>query len=164
MSVKVYTPRKSHGWLFLALLILSFLFLGGFFVNICLDTGDVVLLIPALPWLSIAHPLLIIVLSLPSMRYELNDEKLAMKCGFLKYAVPLTSIKRITKRDLEITLWSSFRLPGLALFTVPYADVGKVKMCATSMSKGIFSLKLTVVDMALLPSTKRNSSQICEVS
>lgn len=76
------------------------------------------------------------------MKYELDDKKLVMKCCLLKYTLPLASIKRITKRDLEISLWSSLRLPGLALFTVLCADVGKVKMRATSASKDIILIEI----------------------
>jgi hypothetical protein len=137
VGLKVYRPRKSRGWLSLSLLVLPFLLLGGFLTYLYVTTGYAVLLVIALPLLSLQLPFLVILFGLPSMRYELYDEKLVMKCSLLKYVVPLASIKRITKRDLEITLWRSFRLPGLALFTVPYADVGRVKMCATSMSKGI---------------------------
>ena len=137
MNTKAFAPRKSYGWVFLALIVFPFFLLGGFFAQLYLATENAVLLIFIFLFLAIAIPFLVILASLPSMRYELDDEKLVMKCGFLKYVVPLTSVKRITKRDLEITLWSSLRLPGLALFTVLYADVGRVKMCATSMSKGI---------------------------
>ncbi len=141
MSLKVYSARKSRGWLFLALLFFAFFLTGGFFVYLYLVTGRSTLLISAVASLGIAVSFLVILFSLPSMRYELDSDNLVMRCGLLKYVVPLTSIKRITKRDLEISLWSSLRLPGLALFTVPYADVGKVKMCATSASKDIILIE-----------------------
>jgi len=123
------------------LLILTLFLTGGFFAYVYLVTGQSALLISALSSLGIGAPFLVILLSLPSMRYELDSDNLVMRCGLLRYVVPLTSIKRITKRDLEISLWSSLRLPGLALFTVPYADVGKVKMCATSASKDIILIE-----------------------
>jgi len=141
MSQKVYAPKKSFGWLSLALLVFPFLLLGGFLLHLYLTTGLIVLFLFIFFSLGTALPFLIILVSLPFMKYELDDENLVMKCGLLRYAVPLASIKRITKRDLEISLWSSFRLPGLALFTVLYADMGKVKMCATSASKDIILIE-----------------------
>jgi hypothetical protein len=141
MSVKVYFPRKSHGWIFLTLLVLLLLFFGFWLMYVFSVIGNFVLLIFAIIPLVFVVPFLVILFSLRTMRYELNDEKLAITCGFLRYVIPLHSIKRITKRDLEISLWSSFRLPGLALFRVPYVDVGIVKMCATSSSKGILLIE-----------------------
>ena len=141
MSLKVYVARKSYGWLFLALITLPLLLIGGFLVHLYLTTGHIFLFLSIFLSLGIALPFLIILISLPFMKYELDDEKLVMKCGLLKYVVPLDSIKRITKRDLEISLWSSLRLPGLALFTVLYADLGKVKMCAASASTDIILIE-----------------------
>jgi len=141
MSLKIYAARKSYGWFFLALIALPFLLLGGFLVHTYLTTKYTSSLLSIFLCLGIALSFLIILISLPSMNYELDDEKLVIKCGLLKYVVPSSSIKRITKRDLEISLWSGLRLPGLALFTVPYLDVGKVKMCATSASKGIILIE-----------------------
>ena len=141
MSVKVYAPRKSYGWLFLALLVFLLFFSGFFLVHVYFATGNAVLLISAFPSFGFGIPFLVILFGLRTMRYELDDENLVMKYRFIKYIVPFSSIKRITKRDLEISLWSSFRLPGLALFTVPYSDVGKVKMCATSASRGIILIE-----------------------
>jgi hypothetical protein len=150
MSVKVYAPRKSYGWLFLALLVFLLLFSGFLLVHVYLATENPVLLICAIFSFSFGIPFLVILFSLQTMRYELDDESLVMKCRFIKYVVPFSSIRRITKRDLEISLWSSFRLPGLALFTVPYVDVGKVKMCATSRLREAYSSsRLIVVFMGL---------------
>lgn len=141
MGLKVYAARKSYGWFFLALITLSLLSIGGFLVHLYLITGQIFLFLSIFLSLGTALLFLIILISLPFMKYELDDKKLVMKCCLLKYTVPLASIKRITKRDLEISLWSSLRLPGLALFTVLYADVGKVKMCATSASKDIILIE-----------------------
>jgi len=141
MTRKVYAPRKSHGWVFLSLLVFPFLIIGGFLMHLYLTTGVIFLLIPTGISLGTAILFLIILCGLPSMKYELDYEKITIKCGLLKYIVPFSSIKKITKRDLEISLWSSFRFPGLALFKVLYADVGNVKMCATSASKGIILIE-----------------------
>jgi len=97
MSLKIYAARKSYGWFFLALIALPFLLLGGFLVHIYLTTKYTSLLLSIFICLGIALPFLIILISLPSMNYELDDEKLVIKCGLLKYVVPSSSIKRTHK-------------------------------------------------------------------
>lgn len=140
--MKVYVPRKSFGWLSLIISVFPLLLLGSSTVYLYSATGNAALLITAFPLLGFGVPSLIILFGLRRMRYELDGEKLVIKCPpFLNYVVPLSSIKRVSKRDLRISLWSSFRLPGLALFTVPYVDVGRVKMCATSASRGIILIE-----------------------
>lgn len=157
LGLKVYVARRSYGWLFLFLLTIFLLFIGFFTLQLYMAIGDTILLIPSLLILGVALFQIIVLANLPYMRYELNDEKLVIKCGFiLKYVIPLSSIKRVVKRDLEISLWSSFRLPGLALFRVPYADVGVVKMCATSMSRGIILIE---TDRGLYGITPDNEEQ-----
>lgn len=71
------------------------------------------------------------------MRYELDDVTLTLRCGpLLRYRIALADVRRIDRRDLAVSLWASLRLPGVALFTVAYGDVGRVKMCATRASEG----------------------------
>jgi hypothetical protein len=72
------------------------------------------------------------------MRYELADDALVVSCGpLLRYRVPYAEITDVRRADLTPSLWSSMRLPGLALWGVRYADVGNIHMCATRMAKGI---------------------------
>ncbi len=78
----------------------------------------------------------------PTMRYDLDDRALILSYGpVLHYRVPLAQIESIRRRDLGLTIWSSIRFPGIALFEVPYADVGNVKMCATGALKGILLIE-----------------------
>ncbi len=80
----------------------------------------------------------------PTMRYELDDQSLVLRYGpVLKYRVPLAQIANIRRRDLGMTIWSSIRFPGIALFSVPYSDVGNVKMCATAALTRILLIETT---------------------
>jgi len=137
MDKKVYAPKKSRSWVFLAVFSLLTLLLGAYSAHLHLATGAWVALAPAALFLGSALLTLVILLSLPGMRYELDDENLVVRCGLLRYTIPVSSIRRVEKQDLRPSLWSSLRLPGLALFTAPYLGVGKVRMCATSSARGV---------------------------
>ena len=74
----------------------------------------------------------------PSMRYELDDSALTLIYGpVLSYRIPLEQIRGMQCRTLNVAFWSSVHFPGLVLFTVPYRDVGEVKMCATAANNSI---------------------------
>jgi hypothetical protein len=78
----------------------------------------------------------------PSMRYEIGSRALELRYGpVLHYRIPLKDIERLSRRDLSPSLWASLRLPGIALFTVRYNDVGPVKMCASSAAHGILLIQ-----------------------
>lgn len=82
--------------------------------------------------------LLVTLASLPAMRYDLTTDELVLSCGPLyRWRVPYTQITDVRRTTLTPTLWSSMRMPGLAIGGVPYADIGTVKMCATRMSRDI---------------------------
>ncbi|MDY0340494.1 MAG: PH domain-containing protein [Coriobacteriia bacterium] len=82
--------------------------------------------------------LLLALVSLPTMRYDLTTDELVLSCGPLyRYRVPYAQITGVHRTTLTPTLWSSTRMPGLAIGGVPYAGVGIVKMCATRMSRDI---------------------------
>lgn len=92
--------------------------------------------------LAIIVPLLAYVLvtlaSLPSMRYDLTVDELVLSCGpLVRYRIPYAGITDVRRATLTPTLWSSMRMPGLALGGVPYADLGTVRMCAKRMSRDI---------------------------
>ena len=138
----VFKPRKSSGWAWL----IGIALLG------------LVTLVPTVQSASqIPSPLLLLTAGLtglvfvggvalafwfPTMRYDLDDRALILRYGpVLNYRVPLAQIESIRRRDLGLTIWSSIRFPGIALFGVPYADVGNVKMCATGALKGILLIE-----------------------
>lgn len=78
----------------------------------------------------------------PTMRYELDQKQLTLHYGpVLTYRIPLREIRTIRSRNLSLTVWSTIRFPGIALFTVPYADVGNVKICATAALNDILLIE-----------------------
>jgi hypothetical protein len=101
---------------------------------------------------GIGLPMLCLALWFPAMRYELRSGELVLRYGpVLTYRIPLSSIVRIRRRNLAVSLWSSMRLPGLALFKVPYSDVGTVRMCATSASRRILLIETRDAAYGLTP-------------
>ncbi len=138
----VFKPRRSYGWVWLLALALA-----------CLAS----LLVAFLSAAQTPLPLLLLTIGstalvavggitlavwFPTMRYALDDQALTLHYGpVLHYRVPLDRIKSIRRRDLGMTIWSSIRLPGLALFTVPCAEVGNVKMCSTGAVKRILLIE-----------------------
>jgi hypothetical protein len=55
------------------------------------------------------------------------------------------------RRDLGISPVSSFRFPGLAIFAVPYPEIGTVRMCATAASQGILLIETGTTKYGLTP-------------
>lgn len=138
--IATFKPARSYGWVWLLALTLV----------IALAAAPLMLpqAVPeeerAAMWIGIAImvPLLAYMLvtlaSVPAMRYELTTEELVLACGpLVRYRIPYASIEEVRRTTLTPTLWSSMRMPGLALGGVPYADVGTVKMCAKRMSRDI---------------------------
>jgi hypothetical protein len=140
VSGTVFRPKPSYGWAWLvALLLLVVVPMAPLLQPGAVTDEDVAGL-----WIAVAVtvPLVLFFLvalaSLPAMRYELADDALVVSCGpLLRYRIPYTEITDVRRTDLTPSLWSSMRLPGLALWGVRYADVGNVHMCATRMAKGV---------------------------
>jgi hypothetical protein len=139
-SADVFEPARSFGWVWLlALLAMVVAPLGMLFIPGAFEGEDAVG-----AWITIAVLLpldiyvLVVLLSLPRMRYELGIDALVLRCGpFFKYRIPYAEITDVRRTTLTPTLWSSMRMPGLALGGVPYADVGTVRMCAKRMARDI---------------------------
>lgn len=136
----VFEPAPSFGWAWLlALLLLMLAPLGVLLTPGVFEGEDAVG-----AWITIAVivPLdvyvLVVLASLPRMRYELTPDTLVLRCGpLLRYRLPYAQITDVRRTTLTPTLWSSMRMPGLALGGVMYADVGTVRMCAKRMSRDI---------------------------
>lgn len=136
----IFLPARSFGWAWLlGLFVLVVAPLGVLFVPGAFEGEDAVG-----AWITIAVlvPLdvyvLVVLASLPRMRYELTPQDLVLRCGPLfRYRIPYAQITDVRRTTLTPTLWSSMRMPGLALGGVVYADVGTVRMCATRMSRDI---------------------------
>lgn len=132
----VFRPRRSHGALVLAGTALLLLVVIPAPLLTLGDAGGATAVVVVS--VALAVPLLALAASMPSMRYELTQDTLSLRCGpLLHYRIPVAQITAVTRRDLSPSLWSSLRLPGVALYTVPYNDVGRVRMCATRAAQGI---------------------------
>ncbi len=140
----IFKPRPSRGWLSLLLLALALLFLSLPAV-VGAAAGEVpwpVGLLTGAIGLGLGVPFLALVFWFPTMRYELDAEALTLRYGpVLAYRIPLGEIQAVEHRNLRLSWWSSMRLPGLALFTVPYRGLGQVKMCATAAARDILLIE-----------------------
>jgi len=152
-TAQIFKPRPSHGWVWLVLVAVLLL---------VLTVVPTLLRARQAPWpivvlnvgigLGIALSMLALALWFPTMRYELDDRTLTLRYGpLLHYRIPLERIQVVRRRDLSISLWSSLRFPGLALFTVPYSDVGQVKMCATAAADRILLVETDDAKYGLTP-------------
>jgi len=125
--MKRYQPAPSMGW---AWLIAMGLFLLALPVPALLDgTGPFLLMLPFTWPFGIAF--LVMAWWFPTLHYELGPAELVLCYGPYRYSVPLREIQTVARRNLALSLWSSVRFPGFAMWTVPYGDVGSVFMCAT---------------------------------
>lgn len=147
-GARIFKARAGSGirpFLFIAgailapsLIIWGLVWLVPLFVPI-LVTG--ILLFIALIWLVIG---LVVSRAGSSVYYEVSDQDLTLIGGPVRYTIPLSSIKRVYKRDLDMRLSNrsmvratAVNLPNLALSNVQYKDIGPLKMCATSQWKDI---------------------------
>jgi len=140
----VFKPRPSRGWLSLLLLALALL-LCSLPVTIGALAGEVpwpVGLLTGAIGLGLGVPFLALAYWFPTMRYELDAKALTLRYGpVLAYRIPLNEIQSMKRQNLRLSLWSSVRLPGVALFSVPYRGLGQVKMCAMAAARDILLLE-----------------------
>ena len=148
----VFRPRHSYGWAWLiAIAILALMTM----VPAIQMSGQAALL-PVLLTIGIQGAValggFVLAFWFPTMRYELGDQSLTLRYGsILEYHISFDQIKSIRRRNLGLTLWSSIRFPGIALFTVPTSDAGDVKMCATAAMKGILLIETTTAKYGITP-------------
>lgn len=152
-SKKIFTPRPSTGWMWVGALGLM-LFAIGMSMLIAFGASG-----PQLITVLISVPLgavfLLIAMYFPSMRYEIEGNQLTLIYGpLLRYTIDIGQIKSIRRRDLRISPLSSFRFPGLAIFGVPYLEIGTVKMCATAASTGILLIETGTTKYGLTPANE----------
>ena len=139
-SEMTFRPRKSAGWLWLTAIGLLLIGLAALMLLAVRpgEEGYVAVLVSSLFTAALGLPFVVLAAWYPTMRYELGSETLTLRYGpVLTYRIPLVEIETIRRRNLSVSLWSSVRFPGIALFTVPYSDVGNVKMCATAAADRI---------------------------
>jgi len=100
---------------------------------------------------------LLIAVFFPTMRYEIEGTHLTLTYGpLLRYVIDLEQVKSIKRRDLGFVIVSSFRFPGLALFSIPYPEVGSVKMCATAANSGILLIETESEKYGLTPADEKD--------
>jgi hypothetical protein len=133
----VFKPRPSIGWVSLALLALVLLAVG-----ISALSGGSTNLVIGVFFSLLGLYFVLLVIWWPTMRYELDRETLTLLYGkAIKYRIPLETIRSVKRVDLGLSLWSSIRMPGVALFSVPYSDVGQVRMCSTAALNGVLLIE-----------------------
>jgi hypothetical protein len=150
----VFAPRPSRGWLSLA--VLGCVFLGACIFLVtqsgAQDVSNSMITVIAVVCGAFALLYLSLALWFPTMYYELKDDALEMHYGpLLNYSIPLQNILTIGTRDLKMSPWSSLRLPGVALFGVPYRGLGQVRMCATSAAHDIVLIETARAKYGLTP-------------
>ena len=150
-STRTFQPRSSYGWAWLVLMagiIISLAILPALATGLS-SSSAVLTLIICVP---VAAAFLVLAFWFPTMRYELDQDHLTLRYGpVLTYRISLDEIRTIRRRNLSLTIWSTIRFPGIALFKVPYADVGNVKMCATAALKDILLIETEKEKYGLTP-------------
>lgn len=155
---KVFKPRPSTGWIWVSLPGLVLLAVGlGLLIRFGLLGSSAATIVPTVVILVlIGIVFLILAAFFPTMRYELDEARLILIYGpWIRYVIELEQIKSIKRRDLSIGVVSSFRFPGLALFSVPYPEVGIVKMCATAATRGILLIETESAKYGLTPANEK---------
>jgi len=154
LEKKIFKPRQSAGWIWVGAIGLVLLMIG---LNLFIKSGlSGPFLITILLTTPIGIGFLVIAAFFPTMRYEIYDTSLILTYGpLLRYVIDIEQIKSIKRHDMAIGLVSSFRFPRLALFSVPYPEVGGVKMCATAASNGILLIETESAKYGLTPADEK---------
>jgi hypothetical protein len=119
------------------------------------EMAPAALWITSLVGLILGVPFLVLAAWFPSMHYELDSDALRLRCGpYLNYRIPYDEIETIRAKDLRVSLWSSVRLPGLALWGVPYLDEGTIKMCATAAATDILLVETATDKFGMTPADR----------
>jgi hypothetical protein len=145
---ETFEPRPSNGrtWTFAIGSIALLLFVIPVAL-IWIEIPTLGALVATIPLLLLgivsAGPILVVAWYASSLHYELRDDELILRCGpLMSDRIRLNEIISVTMHDkLRMSLLASFRFPGLALFDVDYADVNRVRMCATSASQRILLIE-----------------------
>jgi hypothetical protein len=151
---KIFKPRPSTGWIWVGLIGLLPLATGlGLMITQGLSGPFLITILLTIP---IGIGFLLLAIFFPTMRYEIEGSRLTLRYGpLLRYTIELGQIKSIRSRDLQISPVSSFRFPGLAIFAVPYPEIGTIKMCATAASHGILLIETTSAKYGLTPADEQ---------
>ena len=151
---KVFKPRPSTGWIWVGALGAMLFGIGlGMLVTYGFRGPYILTILLTIP---LGLVFLLIAVFFPTMRYEIEGNQLNLVYGpLLRYTIDIGQIKSIRRRDLGFSLVSSFRFPGLAIFGVPYPEIGTVKMCATAASNGILLIETESTKYGLTPANEQ---------
>lgn len=134
-----FRPKRSWGWVWLAGLALL-MFYSAFLLGLR-SGAPLFALAFAVPTALIGLFALYLAVLFPTMRYDLMAEELRLRYGRMCWRVPLAAVRDVRTEDLGWTIWSSWRFPGFALFNVPYAKLGNVRMCSTRSVRGVLLIE-----------------------
>jgi hypothetical protein len=149
---KIFKPRQSSGWVWVTAIGLILFGTGLSLATRFGMSGPFAL---TLLTILIGIGFLLLALFFPTMRYEMDGSRLFLTYGpLLRYSIDVEQIKSIRRCNLGFSLISSFRFPGLALFSVPYPELGTVKMCATAASNGILLIETGSAKYGLTPANE----------
>lgn len=147
---KIFKPRPSTGWMWVGAIALVLLAIGLSLIITSGFSGPFMLTIVLTVIIGLVF--LLIAVLFPTMRYKIEGNQLRLTYGpLLRYTIDINQIKSIRRRDLASGIVSSFRFPGLALFNVPYPEIGTVKMCATAANNGILLIETGATKYGLTP-------------
>jgi hypothetical protein len=142
-TVQTFKPRPSSGWFWLILLGVVAIVatnLGGLATGF--DSSNLFITVIGLAGMVIFLIATALAMFFPQMRYELRSDHLALLYGpYQMYTIPYAEIHKVSWQDLAVSPVSAIRLPGLALFRVPYTGSGVLKMCATSAATRILVIQ-----------------------
>jgi hypothetical protein len=153
-----FKPRPSLGWLWLTLLGLIVLAaIVPPMVSVLGNGFGRALLVPFIIGIIIGGGALLLAALFPTIRYELRPATLALIYGpWTVYQIPYGEIKKMSWQDLSVSLLSSFRLPGFAMWKVAYNDAGTVKMCATAAASHILLIRAGKDQYGITPADEEN--------
>ena len=152
--IKTFHPRPSYGWAWLVLMSLIIVAVA-IAPALAMGLSSSSVIVTVIICSVVALAFLVLAFWFPTMRYELDQAQLTLRYGpVLTYRIPLAEIRTIRRRNLSLTIWSTIRFPGIALFKVPYADVGNVKMCATAALNNILLIETEKEKYGLTPANE----------
>lgn len=140
----VFRPKPSYGWFWFGLLALVMILVP----LPAVAMAEEVVPLPLKAFMAAVSVLGVFYLftaaCFPLMRYTLTDDALLVVYGpLLRWRLRYGDIEHVEVRTLVPSVWSSARVPGLALWKVPYARLGSIRMCSTRASFGVLLLRVS---------------------
>jgi hypothetical protein len=79
---------------------------------------------------------------LPTMKYVVTESQVILSCGPFRWQIPICDIQKVVEKNVGwLPISEGWKLPGYALFKIDCADVGTVRMCATSLTRRILLIQ-----------------------